>query len=594
MLHPYRLLVFVLVIGILPIVACGDEDRWWPIQTLPKSIVRTREKGFSKPLEMLVQSIAGLAAKSVNDASGDEMVWMSSSNMDYEAWYNAWLKRNPAVEVRGEFSPWELVDRFSERDLIKGYILYSEDKSSGDLNDHRAGLNQSVNIATSLAGLLDGIIVDESLESEAKQHGLKLLMDVRTKTAKWCFETYRDKFNRSLLCTQDPKKPNLRDLAIAQRVFVIYGNDPTVEAALKWLEPLSPIMGWNGGDEFKCTQLSSIHGHFQTATDWCINAPVLMSGSEKVIDPPRQKTFDPRGIEFDEARNCVSFVISDGDNVQWYESSFFQGNPNFWASPDRGKIPYGWSACYAHLTQLCPMAIDYALNTQKENDRMIEWGGGYYYPDLFGKARPNRQELLARHARRTWNLMKRTGTRIIGFNVAKVGSPEALAAYKTIAHETDDLLAILAFQYVPYEGGAGSTYWVKDSRGIEIPVITARYSIWEHSNKRERSGTPAKVAREIRKAASGKVVRNDWVIIHAWSYFRKALGNDENTEDMNQSDAENQGGVRGYSPAVWCAERLPANVKVVTPEELAWRIRMKRDAKTTKKLIEEFQPDPVP
>ena len=69
-------------------------------------------------------------------------------------------------------------------------------------------------------------------------------------------------------------------------------------------------------------------------------------------------------------------------------------------------------------------------------------------------------------------------------------------------------------------------------------VITARYSIWEHANRRERAGTPAKIAREIRetveKSPPGQLPRYDWVIDHAWSWFKRAPGADENAEDMPQ------------------------------------------------------------
>jgi hypothetical protein len=186
--------------------------------------------------------------------------------------------------------------------------------------------------------------------------------------------------------------------------------------------------------------------------------------------------------------------------------------------------------------------------------------------------------------------MKRNGTRIIGFNVSQLDSSDALRAYQVFAQQTDGLLAILVFQYDPYEAGAGRVFWVRDKRGIEIPVISARYSIWNHENGRERAGTPAKVAREIRQAveqarASG-LRRYDWVITHVWSYFKRAPGNDENAEDMSQDDAPGHGGVRGYSPVVWCAERLPGSIRVVSPEELIWRIRMEHNAKQTQELIQ--------
>ncbi len=49
------------------------------------------------------------------------------------------------------------------------------------------------------------------------------------------------------------------------------------------------------------------------------------------------------------------------------------------------------------------------------------------------------------------------------------------------------------------------------------------------------------------------------------------------------------GGVRGFTPAMWCAERLPANVRIVTIEEVAWRKRMLRDAELTMHLMRKFE-----
>jgi hypothetical protein len=182
------------------------------------------------------------------------------------------------------------------------------------MNGYRPGMDCSVNVATSLAGLLDGIIVDEELEKEAKGHGLKLLLDARSKTQAWCFQAYKDQFNRRMLCTQDPRKPHIRDLAIAQKAFTVYGPDEPLRAALEWLEPLSPILGWNGGDEFATTDLSTSYGHIQTATDWCMNLPVLMAGSEK-SDPIRTNNFDPNTIDWSDNRSGVSFIGTDGDGV---------------------------------------------------------------------------------------------------------------------------------------------------------------------------------------------------------------------------------------------------------------------------------------
>lgn len=569
----------------------ADEDRWWPTQTFPKAVKRTtNQQQFPEPriaLQMLLQSVAGLAAKAVNEGRGNELVWVDNGGGDLEKWFDRLMAQHPDLARPGTFAPWDLVDKYTKQGIIKGYILYRSDRSEGENHTHRPDLNCSVNVATSLAGLLDAVIVDEELEPAAKAHGLKLLLDVRDKTQSWCFQTYRDRFSRRMLCLQDPRVPHARDLAIAQRVFTAYGPGEPVPQAMAWLEPLSPVLGWNCGDEFINTDQSTRYGNIQTATDWCLNLPVLMAATER-LDLLKLKGFDPRTIDWNDRRSAVAFVDTDGDNVQWLEGNF-AGSASYWNNPERGKIPFGWSCCFAQLAQLCPGTIDYLLATRSTNDWFIEWGGGYYYPDHFASRRADRWELLARHARRTWALMQKTNERIIGFNFAQLDSPDAHKACEVFAGQTDGLLAIFAYQYYPYEGGAGKVFWVRDRRGVEVPVITARYSIWEHANNRERAGTPAKVAREIRQTvantAPAQLPRYDWVIVHAWSWFKSAPGADEAAEDLPQENAAAAGGVRGYSPAAWCADRLPASVRVVSPEELVWRIRMQHNPAQTKELL---------
>jgi len=241
---------------------------------------------------------------------------------------------------------------------------------------------------------------------------------------------------------------------------------------------------------------------------------------------------------------------------------------------------------------LCPDAIDYAVQTQTSNDGFIEWGGGYFYPDHFASDRPNRLELLAEQARRTSALMKMNNMHIIGFNVDKFDSADARKAYQIFAREFDNLHGILVFQYDPYEAGAGKVFWVKDKAGTEIPVISARYSIWEHANNRDRVGTPAKVAREIRESAkktieAAQAPRHDWTIVHVWSWFKAATGTDENAENIPQKNAGSAG--RGYSPAVWCAQRVAESVPCVSPAEMVWRLRMDHDAVKTKEMIEKWE-----
>jgi hypothetical protein len=118
--------------------------------------------------QITVQSVAGLAAKAVNQGRCDELVWVGTDHADLEHWYDRLLVRRPQLQVRGVLRPRDLVDRYVKQGVIKGYILCTWDSSAGDLCAFRPGMNCSVNVATSLAVLMDGIVVEQSLEREAR------------------------------------------------------------------------------------------------------------------------------------------------------------------------------------------------------------------------------------------------------------------------------------------------------------------------------------------------------------------------------------------------------------------------------------------
>ena len=70
--------------------------------------------------------------------------------------------------------------------------------------------------------------------------------------------------------------------------------------------------------------------------------------------------------------------------------------------------------------------MQYAAATQSANDWFVEWGGGYFYPRSVRRGAPDRWEVLARQSRLTRDLMKHSGTRIIGFNIfVSYDSPDA-------------------------------------------------------------------------------------------------------------------------------------------------------------------------
>jgi hypothetical protein len=411
-----RQIVCAAVVLVVPKVAYSEklDGWWWPELPVPAGVLRTtpiETFGESRPGErawdatsthMMVQSAAGLAAAAVKRGDFDEMVWITSNNPNHSlAWQ--YLNKRVELEDRGELKPWDLVRHLKDAGIIKGYVLYDSSRRGRKPSG-------SANVATSVAGLLGGVIVDERLEQRAKESGLTMLLDARDKDTAWLWENYRDRFNRNAAMFQDPRKPHARDFAIAHNIVVVYGNGDIEQKVLAWLEPLSPILGWNGGDEGQNAKLFSQYGHFNTATDWAMNLPLLSAGARNAAPGVLPK---PETVKLDESRPVVSFVMSDGDNLQWMVQNFFKDKDRrYWSNPANGDYPFTWTLCLAHMRQVTPDLLKYTIDTIPSATSAVEFGGGYYFPDRFGELR-DEPHLLAQQARKTWANMQAVGSDVL-------------------------------------------------------------------------------------------------------------------------------------------------------------------------------------
>jgi len=91
--------------------------------------------------------------------------------------------------------------------------------------------------------------------------------------------------------------------------------------------------------------------------------------------------------------------------------------------------------------------------------------------------------------------------------------------------------------------------------------------------------------RESVAAQPAGTPRYDWGIAHVWSYFRPDGSADEEAENVPPNDNPAPPATRGYSPTAWCAERLSPDIRVVSPEELVWRIRLQHAPDQTRQLL---------
>jgi hypothetical protein len=274
--------------------------------------------------------------------------------------------------------------------------------------------------------------------------------------------------------------------------------------------------------------------------------------------------------------------MSDGDNMQWTFGGFLNSR-DYWSNPANKDIPMSFTSCVLNLSMTGSDVYNCLVKTQPEGVSVVEYGGGYYYPDLFAKARPNPDELLREYAAMINAQMKKTGTRVFGFICRDASGEAAMNAYKIYAREIDDLTGMIVVQYSPYNGGFGKVFWVKNKNGIEIPVVTAKYQLWANL-ARKGSGNPAALAGWINadnlQSSAGNRQLN-WTIVHAWSRFNRSAINGTITD----TDKNNESGARGVTPVKWTKELINKGTKVVSIEELLWRIRMQHNAADTRKAI---------
>lgn len=565
--------IYTLLFILIFISACNDTDTtqpdviseasWWPEQPVPGGLV-VAKKGDTHGENALIASVAGLVAKAQKTGALDELVWIETGGI-YEKWYTNLVKRIGAEE-RGEFDAMELLKRYQDKDFIKGYILYNPEENS----ELRDDMDFSYNIAASYAGAESAIIIDEALEPAIKELGYTKLLDAREISRNDYFDDLKDKKNRNLIVTMSPSFHNNIDFAIANNAMVSYSTDDITDRIMQWVNPISPVVGWNHGDEHVFTILATKYGLFNTASDWASNFISLSAGALSA-DFQKINTIDPKTIDFDKEGNFHSIVLSDGDNMQWTMGSFLS-NPDFWANSSHGDYPLGFTSCPINISLMAPEVLDEMSRTQPEQTTIIEYGpGGYQYPDMFAQDRGEGQAAIQREfAQKINRHIQRTGATVIGFISMDVRSQAAIEAYKIYAEEIEGITGMIAVQYAPYHGGEGDVIWVENKQGVEIPVATARYSLWQGLNT-ERSGNVEKVASAINKDVESKTGVMDWTAVHAWSEF-------ENPANRNEKGV-------GLDPMKWTLELLNEDINIVSPEELLWRIRMEHNKEQTLDII---------
>lgn len=558
--------------------------RWWPRYPRPKTVLIAVCPN-SPDEYMTLMTLSGLVARAGQQGKTEERIWVKQQAPNaYDLWLPAMLKQTGAVS-QGPFTTEELLRRFAEKGIVKGYLLYHPDTSARDVHQGTPA-DTSVNVATSLCALMGGVAIADTLAAKFEPLHLKRLFDARGVSEEECFERYRERFNRNLVALQDPKVPEVRDAAVAAQAFLLCRPNALYEKVLAWAKPGSPVLGWGIGDEFDITSRATRHGLFITATDWCTNLPLLSTeepnGSLAVpLRNPHPRTL--WDLTWENDVHYATFLMSDGDNVQWAMGDFTRSTEqSWWDSKDRGSVPLGWTCCFDNLAQLSPYTAANLFRTATPNDDFVLFGGGYFYPDLYGISRPD-VDVLAKHTADFSAYMRLAGLKLLIFNAQQWDSPRSVQAYGTFAHAVPDLTGIFTISYSPYTAGRGSTIWVSGGQDGQTPVVSLRYALWNHASD-PGMGDPVKIAGLLNGMPRAGKIANDpcfsTVMVHAWSWFN-APHDGVPASEVDQAKGGSPGTGRGACVAKWCIDLLQPHVRVLLPADYMQMMRLRLHPKET-------------
>lgn len=270
-------------------------------------------------------------------------------------------------------------------------------------------LPDTANVATSLAGVMGGVIATSDLASE---YNLPVLADLRGQFAtkldaySWLIDNYWTQLTPRLLTAISPTTPNLRDYIVATRALVFWLDPEVAEEAalfaqiLQKVAPDTPYMGWFvDGHESAGVTLCSQNGVIVGAADFLDNATVL--GGVAAPISRSQPPVNPRKLE---KKIYVTFTFSDGDNLQYDQHRL----RTIWDDPNRGQVPLNWTISPL-LVDAAPIMLHYYQSTQTPNDLLVAGpsGAGYTYPDDWHSA------ALSAFSKRTGQYMARAGLNVI-------------------------------------------------------------------------------------------------------------------------------------------------------------------------------------
>ncbi len=430
-------------------------------------IVSDKWDAYSNADALLMGTLQGLTAK-----NSEEQIYLGDeSNVAYirpvtEKMGVTWFE---TVEGK-ELTPENLLAYYADKDVYKGYILCTEEN------------RESVFVAVSIAGLLDGVVVTEENKDKLDNLGFECLLDVSDKDDAWLRQSeYWDLLSKNVavercydgsFLSMHRGIPGLIDFAVLNGAYyTLYEGYVEEEhsAHFDYLNDGALLFGWYIpiGEAGVVSSLGKINASIIPA-DTSRNMSILSGFPVQSIQQNRHldAAVDAKNV------HTVTFVYTDGDNMWWHTQGGFVssgawfnygkelGDDGLYHNPTRDH-DMGWGIPATSADLMGPV-LTYLYQVQTEHDEFIMAlnGTGYTYVSRWEEAA--RKEMTQELA----NYMGRTDLRYMLILDDAAFNEEILSDYT----EHDEIEGIF---YVGFDVQAGRVLWTDGK-----PTVGCRKDLW--------------------------------------------------------------------------------------------------------------------
>ena len=339
----------------------------------------------------MMMSLQGIVAKKESQI----FLYYPSEKIIFET-----LKDTYGINMVKVDDPWILVDKFKGYLNNNGYVRYIV-YEEGETYFEEPFAPDSVNVAATIAGQENYLMIDESLVAKAKAHGLVERENALNYDGYMIFEKYKDKVNQRVFASTAKYDHALYDVTISLGCMAYRGEE--MEWMLSQLEPDGYVIGWYN-NEGAGVKIASMNGYATLPLDHARNFTVYAGLEHEKVE---QKNSIKYATENKKDVHYVTFIMSDGDNLN-YDLAMMTSN-SYMGTKSLGEIPFGWSYSPATYEWL-PIATKYLYsNKMTYNDNFLAAvnGYGYMHPDIYP------QNKIEDFAKRTAEYMKMTDMKYI-------------------------------------------------------------------------------------------------------------------------------------------------------------------------------------